>query len=86
VDHVYFYNNVRPLDRFCMRLVKVPYDDVVHELDRRKAVQRREEERKEKARLRREKLAEQRKLMKEVGVLFLRVIPPLSITLSPFLF
>jgi alpha-soluble NSF attachment protein len=47
-DHIYWWNNVRPLDRWCLLMLKVVVDEVTAEQQRLEAVAKREAEREEK--------------------------------------
>ena len=68
VDHVYYWNNVRPLSRFQLAFLNVMIIEVKTELDRRSELRRLEAMRKELAVQRREKRAELKKKFLELGI------------------
>jgi hypothetical protein len=46
IDHVYHYNNIRPIEQIFLKLLKVPMDEIPHELEVKKYM---EEERRKAA-------------------------------------
>lgn len=69
VDHIYYWNNVRPLTRHQLILLKVPVDEVTQELDRRAELRRLEDLRKKLAEERKIKRAEMKAKLMELGIL-----------------
>jgi len=69
VDHIYYWNNVRPLTRHQLILLKVPVDEVTQELDRRAELRRLEVLRKKLAEERKIKRAEMKAKLMELGIL-----------------
>jgi hypothetical protein len=67
-DHLYHWNMVRPFDRIQLRLIRVVMDELQGELDRRTEEYRLDNLRKEKQRVKREKIEKQKKIMKEMGI------------------
>ena len=65
-DHLYCWNNVRPLDRWCLLMLQVVVNEVKHELARRDAVIQREIER-EEARKKRKEAKQMAKLLEQMG-------------------
>lgn len=68
VDHCYYYNNVRPFDAIHLRFVKIPCDELIHEVERQEAQHRRDTEIKEKTLLRKQRIKERRRFMNEMGI------------------
>jgi len=67
-DHLYHWNMVRPLDRIQLRLIRVMVDEVQHELDRRTQEYRLDALKKEKRRIKIEKIKQKKEIMKEMGI------------------
>lgn len=65
-DHMYCWNNVRPLDRWCLLMIQVVANEVKNELSRRDAVIQREIER-EEARKKRKEAKQMAKLLEQMG-------------------
>jgi hypothetical protein len=68
VDHVYFWNNVRPLTRFQLTFLKVMIDEVTIEMARRSELRRLEEMRKQLAVERKQKRDEMKAKFLELGI------------------
>ena len=68
IDHIYFWNNVRPLDRFQLKFIQVVVDEIQTELDRKLELRRLEQMKKDLATRRREKRKELSEQMKELGL------------------
>lgn len=69
VDHMYFWNNVRPLTRFQLQFLKVMIEEVSTELSRRAELRRLELMRKELAVERRKKREETAAKFEELGII-----------------
>lgn len=66
--HLYYWNNVRPLDRQSVLMLKTVYDELEAETARLENVKLQEKRAKERARIKKEKLEKQKKLLKDMGV------------------
>jgi len=69
VDHIYFWNNVRPLSRHQLIILKVPVDEINDELDRRAELRRLEDMRKTLAAERKVKRAEMKAKLEALGIM-----------------
>ncbi len=68
MDHIYYWNNVRPLERFQLKYIKVVVEEIRTELARRLELRRLEQMRKDRATARRERRGELKEQMKELGL------------------
>lgn len=68
VDHLYYWNNVRPLERFQLKYLKVVVQEIETELARRLELRRLEQMRKDQGDARRKRRAELKEQMKELGL------------------
>ena len=67
-NHIYYYNNVKPLDRQSVVMLKVMNDEFSLEVRRLENIKIKEKRDKERARIKKMKLDKQKKHLKELGV------------------
>lgn len=66
--HLYYWNNVRPLDRQSVVCLHTMHAELEAEMKRLEDIKTREKRDKERARIKKEKLEKQKKVLKELGV------------------
>jgi hypothetical protein len=67
-NHIYYWNNVRPMDRQFVKCLHTMNDEFDGEISRVEAIKQREKRDIERNRIRKAKLEKQAKLLKEMGV------------------
>ena len=67
-DHLYYWDNLHPFSTVELRSLKTMHIEIQDELDRQAAERRLELFKKEKARIKKEKIAAKKKLMEELGL------------------
>ncbi len=67
-DHLYYWNNVKPIDRMSLLMFKEVYQEFINEFERREIRTKRLDAQKLRRERRKEKLKEAKKLMQEMGL------------------
>jgi len=67
-DHLYYWDNIYPFGVTELKSLRVMHQEIQDELDRQTEARRKEEVRKMRAKLRREKYLAKKKLMEDLGV------------------
>jgi hypothetical protein len=67
-DHIFYWNNVQPLDRVCLKLLKVVVDEVRDELKRQADQKKLQLENLDKSRRRKERFEKKKEAMANLGI------------------